>query len=191
MAIPRSPIALLIAVLLSTICFGAWGSDSNDVYSPCADASIQRSDGFTFAIAFAARTAFFFNSSVQLSPCDHRLSLSSPTLRSRFSALKSTRSLSLPSILPTSFRIQLEVIWWHLLVEDMLRYQFLLLLQTAHTLSPVLLWFMNLKRGDCRTCTGKEMAALLARANRILSALTIKTVPSERITVKIEGICRL
>ncbi|XP_011077792.1 uncharacterized protein LOC105161704 [Sesamum indicum] len=77
MAIPRSPIALLIAVLLSTICLGAWGSDSNDVYSPCADASIQRSDGFTFGIAFAARTAFFFNNSVQLSPCDHRLSLSS------------------------------------------------------------------------------------------------------------------
>ncbi|KAL0337073.1 UNVERIFIED_CONTAM: Transcription factor E2FA [Sesamum calycinum] len=77
MAIPRSPIALLIAVLLSTICLGAWGSDSNNVYSPCADASIQRSDGFTFGIAFAARTAFFFNNSVQLSPCDHRLSLSS------------------------------------------------------------------------------------------------------------------
>ncbi|KAK4432619.1 Transcription factor E2FA [Sesamum alatum] len=77
MAIPRLPIPLLISVLLSTICFRAWGGDTNDMYSPCADASVQRSDGFTFAIAFAARTAFFFNNSVQLSPCDHRLSLSS------------------------------------------------------------------------------------------------------------------
>ncbi|KAK3405700.1 uncharacterized protein LOC104425564 [Eucalyptus grandis] len=52
-------------------------SDTNGAYSTCADTTVQRSDGFSFAIAFAARTAFFFNSTQQLSPCDSRLSLSS------------------------------------------------------------------------------------------------------------------
>ncbi|EPS69588.1 expp1 protein, partial [Genlisea aurea] len=51
--------------------------DTNNVFSPCSDAVVQRSDGFTFGIAFAARTAFFFNATLQLSPCDHRLSLPS------------------------------------------------------------------------------------------------------------------
>lgn len=52
-------------------------SNTNPVYSPCLDTTVQKSDGFSFAIAFAARTAFFVNTSVQLSPCDRRLSLSS------------------------------------------------------------------------------------------------------------------
>lgn len=50
--------------------------DTNGVYSPCSDTTVQVSDGFTFGIAFALRTAFFSNSSIQLSPCDRRLSLS-------------------------------------------------------------------------------------------------------------------
>ncbi|KAF7149276.1 hypothetical protein RHSIM_Rhsim03G0063400 [Rhododendron simsii] len=52
-------------------------SNTNPVYSPCSDTTVQKSDGFSFAIAFAARTAFYVNTSVQLSPCDRRLSLSS------------------------------------------------------------------------------------------------------------------
>ncbi|KAL0374764.1 UNVERIFIED_CONTAM: hypothetical protein Sradi_3392100 [Sesamum radiatum] len=76
MAIPRQSIAILVAVF-SLVSIGESSSDTNHVFSPCSDASIQRSDGFTFGIAFAARTAFFFNSSLQLSPCDRRLSLSS------------------------------------------------------------------------------------------------------------------
>lgn len=76
MAIPRPLVAILIA-LFSIISLGESSSDTNIVFSPCADASVQRSDGFTFGIVFAARTAFFLNSSVQLSPCDRRLSLSS------------------------------------------------------------------------------------------------------------------
>ncbi|KAE9444896.1 hypothetical protein C3L33_23206, partial [Rhododendron williamsianum] len=52
-------------------------SNTNPVYSPCSDTTVQKSDGFSFAIAFAALTAFFVNTSVQLSPCDRRLSLSS------------------------------------------------------------------------------------------------------------------
>ncbi|KAK9068537.1 hypothetical protein SSX86_012652 [Deinandra increscens subsp. villosa] len=82
MAIPVTLI-LLIAVVItfSTTPYSVESSsDNNHVFSPCADSTIQKSDGFTFGIAFAARTAFFFNSTVQLSPCDRRLSLSSGQL---------------------------------------------------------------------------------------------------------------
>lgn len=67
---------MLVAVF-SVISLGESSSDTNRVFSPCGDAAVQRSDGFTFGIAFAARTAFYFNSSVQLSPCDRRLGLAS------------------------------------------------------------------------------------------------------------------
>ncbi|XP_073144895.1 uncharacterized protein [Henckelia pumila] len=79
MAISRSSWSLLVAIL-SLIWLGESRSDTNNVYSPCADASVQRSDGFTFGIAFADRSVFFVNVSVQLSPCDHRLSLSNSQL---------------------------------------------------------------------------------------------------------------
>ncbi|GER45740.1 expp1 protein [Striga asiatica] len=73
MASPRPSIALFVS-LFSLISIGVLGDNNNHVYSPCADASVQRSDGFTFGIAFASRASFFFNNS-QLSPCDRRLSL--------------------------------------------------------------------------------------------------------------------
>jgi len=67
-----------LALVVSTLGWSVESSsDSNTVYSPCADAKIQRNDGFTFGIAFATRNSFFYNTSVQLSPCDKRLSLSS------------------------------------------------------------------------------------------------------------------
>ncbi|KAK9079235.1 hypothetical protein SSX86_000905 [Deinandra increscens subsp. villosa] len=79
MAIPVTSILLIAAVItISTTAYLAESSsDNNHIFSPCADATVERSDGFTFGIAFAERTAFFFNKSVQLSPCDSRLSLSS------------------------------------------------------------------------------------------------------------------
>ncbi|KAK8504466.1 hypothetical protein V6N13_126141 [Hibiscus sabdariffa] len=57
--------------------------DTNRAYLPCSDTRVQISDGFTFGIAFAQRTSFFFNNnnSLQLSPCDRRLSLSSSSSR--------------------------------------------------------------------------------------------------------------
>ncbi|VFQ86456.1 unnamed protein product [Cuscuta campestris] len=77
MAMPWAMRALL---LLSTLCLSAQSkSDTNHVYSPCSDAKIQRSDGFTFGVVFAPRNATFVtrnNNAVQLSPCDSRLSLS-------------------------------------------------------------------------------------------------------------------
>ena len=50
-------------------------SDTNHVYGPCSDTKVERSDGFTFGIAFASRNSFFLNTT-QLSPCDRRLTLS-------------------------------------------------------------------------------------------------------------------
>ncbi|GMH29995.1 hypothetical protein Nepgr_031838 [Nepenthes gracilis] len=64
---------LTFTTLLATV----YGDDKNHVYSPCSDTTIQRHDGFTFGIAFASRTNFFLNNSIELSPCDRRLSLSS------------------------------------------------------------------------------------------------------------------
>lgn len=51
--------------------------NSNHVFSPCLDTTVAVSDGFTFGMAFASRDSFFFNRTLQLSPCDRRLSLSS------------------------------------------------------------------------------------------------------------------
>lgn len=65
-------LAMFLAMLMLTE-----GSDSNHVYNPCADATVQKSDGFSFGIAFASRDSFFYNRTLQLSPCDRRLSLSS------------------------------------------------------------------------------------------------------------------
>lgn len=69
--------ALAVAVVAAAVVAAAVAGDENGVYSPCADARIERGDGFTFGVAFASRDAFFFNRAQQLSPCDSRLSLSS------------------------------------------------------------------------------------------------------------------
>lgn len=50
------------------------GGDTNEVYDPCSDAKVQKSDGFTFGVAFSTKESFFFNQT-QLSPCDRRLAL--------------------------------------------------------------------------------------------------------------------
>lgn len=68
--------AIAVVVLLSALLTEA--GDTNRAFSPCSDARVQRSDGFTFGIAFASKDKFFYsnNSTLQLSPCDARLSLS-------------------------------------------------------------------------------------------------------------------
>ncbi|CAM6111392.1 unnamed protein product [Calypogeia fissa] len=47
-------------------------ADNNKVYRPCLDTTVQRNDGFTFAMAFAPNSSFY-NKNVQLSPCDKQL----------------------------------------------------------------------------------------------------------------------
>ncbi|KAM0045382.1 putative diphthamide biosynthesis protein [Helianthus debilis subsp. tardiflorus] len=79
MAIPvTSTVLIAVVIALSTVAhLTESSSDNNRIFSPCADATVEKSDGFTLGIAIASRSAFFFNKSVQLSPCDRRLSLSS------------------------------------------------------------------------------------------------------------------
>uniref|UniRef100_A0A2P2Q4A0 Uncharacterized protein LOC105133355 isoform X2 n=1 Tax=Rhizophora mucronata TaxID=61149 RepID=A0A2P2Q4A0_RHIMU len=82
MATPTAILKPLLVVLLtmaSSSLLGVESDDNNRMFSPCGDTKVQRSDGFTFGIAFASRTAFYHNgnTSFQLSPCDSRLSLSS------------------------------------------------------------------------------------------------------------------
>ncbi|MED6223144.1 hypothetical protein PIB30_071167 [Stylosanthes scabra] len=69
-------VVLTVVVVAATL---ASASNTNKVYQPCADTKIQRSDGFTFGIAFSSKNSFFYNQnlSLQLSPCDRRLSLPS------------------------------------------------------------------------------------------------------------------
>ncbi|XP_011042566.1 PREDICTED: uncharacterized protein LOC105138225 [Populus euphratica] len=66
---------LVFLVTITPVLFLVKSEDTNKVFSPCLDTTVQESDGFTFAIAFSSRTSFFFNSSHQLSPCDRRLAL--------------------------------------------------------------------------------------------------------------------
>ncbi|KAB1207191.1 hypothetical protein CJ030_MR7G011512 [Morella rubra] len=65
--------AMMVIMIMMHV---ADGADTNTVFSPCSDATVQKFDGFTFGLAFSTRESFFFNQT-QLSPCDQRLSLSS------------------------------------------------------------------------------------------------------------------
>lgn len=69
--------ALLLLLLFIIVSLTESSSDTNSAFSPCLDAKVQRNDGFSFGIAFAGYSTFFINSSLELSPCDRRLSLSS------------------------------------------------------------------------------------------------------------------
>ncbi|KAH8504839.1 hypothetical protein POPTR_006G201600v4 [Populus trichocarpa] len=71
------PLLLFLVTITSSTLLPVQSDNTNHVYSPCADTTVQVSDGFTFSIAFSSSKAFFFNSTLQLSPCDSRLSLTS------------------------------------------------------------------------------------------------------------------
>ncbi|XP_042511061.1 uncharacterized protein LOC122086364 [Macadamia integrifolia] len=66
-------IALTITLLMVIVVDAV---DSNPIFDPCTDAKVQKSDGFSFGLAFSSKESFFQNQ-IQLSPCDHRLPLSS------------------------------------------------------------------------------------------------------------------
>ncbi|KAI3994088.1 hypothetical protein MKX01_012345 [Papaver californicum] len=78
---PIMNIIVLIMIMVIAVAVDASG-DTNTVYQPCIDTKIQRSDGFSFGIAFASKESFFLknNKTIQLSPCDTRLSLSGSRL---------------------------------------------------------------------------------------------------------------
>uniref|UniRef100_A0A0E0BA23 Uncharacterized protein n=1 Tax=Oryza glumipatula TaxID=40148 RepID=A0A0E0BA23_9ORYZ len=64
------------SLLLADVALAATVTDENGVY----DTRIQRGDGFNFGIAFSSVGVFYFGGSVQLSPCNRRLSLTSSGL---------------------------------------------------------------------------------------------------------------
>ncbi|KAF5745657.1 hypothetical protein HS088_TW07G01249 [Tripterygium wilfordii] len=68
--------AAMIVAMLMVVVMAANADDTNDVFNPCLDSKVQKSDGFTFGLAFSNKDSFFFNQ-VQLSPCDSRLALAS------------------------------------------------------------------------------------------------------------------
>ncbi|XP_022877710.1 uncharacterized protein LOC111395796 isoform X1 [Olea europaea var. sylvestris] len=80
MAIPKTlnP-AIPFLIILSTLLLSREArTDTNNVFFPCGDTKVQKKDGFALGIVFGSRSAFFSsnNNSVQLSPCDSRLSIS-------------------------------------------------------------------------------------------------------------------
>ncbi|XP_058084481.1 uncharacterized protein LOC131232265 isoform X1 [Magnolia sinica] len=67
---------MMVITMMAMMVVMTRAGDNNPVFNPCADTKIQKSDGFTFGLAFSSRESFSFNQT-QLSPCDRRLSLSS------------------------------------------------------------------------------------------------------------------
>ena len=66
--------SMAIMMMMMMMMIVVEGSDTNEVYDPCLDSKIKRSDGFSFGIALSTNESFFSNGT-QLSPCDKRLPL--------------------------------------------------------------------------------------------------------------------
>ncbi|KAK6240991.1 hypothetical protein SCA6_006380, partial [Theobroma cacao] len=67
---------MMVVMTMMRMMIAAIADDTNGVFSPCEDSKVQKSDGFTFGLAFSKKESFFFDN-VQLSPCDSRLALAS------------------------------------------------------------------------------------------------------------------
>lgn len=65
---------MIVVIMATRLIIGAIADDTNGVFSPCEDSKAQKSDGFTFGLAFSKKE-FFFSDNIQLSPCDSRLGL--------------------------------------------------------------------------------------------------------------------
>lgn len=78
----RASHSIVICLCTALLVSSAWGldllkfteSDTNSVFSPCKDTTVQVGDGFTFGIAFNNNKSAFFQKDVQYSPCDSHLS---------------------------------------------------------------------------------------------------------------------
>ncbi|OVA07180.1 hypothetical protein BVC80_1289g101 [Macleaya cordata] len=83
-----SPMMMMMVMIMMMVVVVDGSENTNRVYQPCSDTKIQRSDGFSFGIAFSSRDSFYYNQSQQLSPCDGRLSLSSPNSNSKLALFR-------------------------------------------------------------------------------------------------------
>ncbi|EYU18142.1 hypothetical protein MIMGU_mgv1a011713mg [Erythranthe guttata] len=179
MAIHRPLIALV--ALLSIISSGE-SKNTNNVFSPCGDASVQRSDGFTFGVAFAQTRAFSFNGT-QLSPCDSRLSLTGSSQVAVFRP--KVDEISLLTINTSTF--QPDSVGGYMVAFAGRKYAARSMPAfVANSTYIVTSFTLNSRRGGFKTCTGKETDVLRARATQASYASTIKTVPSESTTAKTE-----
>ncbi|KAK7846536.1 uncharacterized protein LOC112019206 [Quercus suber] len=100
MAMAMAVLAMLLLMMTTTLD----ADNTNGLYQPCGDTKIQRSDGFTFGIAFSTKDSFYYNQnqSHQLSPCDRRLSLA--TLNSQLAVFRpKVDGISLLTINTSSF----------------------------------------------------------------------------------------
>ncbi|KAK4255303.1 hypothetical protein QN277_008318 [Acacia crassicarpa] len=96
--------AALVMLILTLLVVRLDAENTNSVYHPCADSKIQRSDGFTFGIAFSSKDSFFYNQSHQLSPCDTRLGLASSSKNSQLALFRpKVDEISLLSINTSNF----------------------------------------------------------------------------------------
>lgn len=115
------------AIIMATVAVlmaGSNAANTNMVHQPCADAKIQRSDGFTFGIAFSSKDNFYYNNSHQLTPCDRRLSLAS--LNSQLALFRpkvdeiSLLSINTSTFFPVPFTsissLDLRLIFWGLVI---------------------------------------------------------------------------
>uniref|UniRef100_A0A7N2KN28 Expp1 protein n=1 Tax=Quercus lobata TaxID=97700 RepID=A0A7N2KN28_QUELO len=103
MAMAMAVLAMLL-LLMMTMMKTLDADNTNGLYQPCGDTKIQRSDGFTFGIAFSTKDSFYYNQNLshQLSPCDRRLSLA--TLNSQLAVFRpKVDGISLLTINTSSF----------------------------------------------------------------------------------------
>lgn len=110
---------MLMVVVVMMAMFVADGADTNEVYSPCSDARVQKGDGFSFGIAISEdKDSFFLNQGgPQLSPCDHRLGLAGKGAQLAVFRPK-VNELSLLTINKTSFDSVCTHIFWYMNKRD-------------------------------------------------------------------------
>ncbi|KAL9230624.1 hypothetical protein vseg_005952 [Gypsophila vaccaria] len=161
---------LLITLLTITTTVHGGDDDNNKVYSPCEDTTVQKDDGFSLGFALsAAKTSFFLsnNESVQLSPCDKRLSLSG---QARFALFRpfvdqiSLLTLDSSSIASGGYMVAFAGSKYAArsppaLVADGTHIvtSFTLVLEFDHGQLQNLFW----KRDGCKSCQGKTNVACL------------------------------
>ncbi|KAF3959765.1 hypothetical protein ACB098_08G090800 [Castanea mollissima] len=97
-------LAMLMMMMMMMLMKTLDAANTNGLYQPCGDTKIQRSDGFTFGIAFSTKDSFYYNQNLshQLSPCDRRLSLA--TINSQLAVFRpKVDDISLLTINTSSF----------------------------------------------------------------------------------------
>lgn len=67
-------------MIMATMIITVYPLDTNNVFDPCSDTKVRKSDGFTLGLAFSSKDSFF-SDQIQLSPCDTRLRLHQTTAK--------------------------------------------------------------------------------------------------------------